>query len=134
MSNPTQQTNGTQQAAEGGGALATQKREQDGAMIFLSYLWFLALVPFLTVKDSDFVRWHAKQGLTLSAVWLVLWIVMFVVSLVVGMVPVLGLLVDLVMYLGVGLGGFVLWLMALIKAFNGERWKIPLIGDLAEKW
>jgi uncharacterized membrane protein len=33
----------------------------------------------------------------------------------------------------VGLGLFILWIIVLIKAFNGERFKIPVIGDFAEK-
>jgi uncharacterized membrane protein len=28
---------------------------------------------------------------------------------------------------------FILWIIVLIKAFNGQRFKIPVIGDLAEK-
>lgn len=41
-------------------------REQDKIMLVLSYLGVLALIPLLTVKDSDFVKWHAKQGLILG--------------------------------------------------------------------
>jgi uncharacterized membrane protein len=33
----------------------------------------------------------------------------------------------------VGLAFFILWLIVMIKAFNGQRFKIPVVGDLAEK-
>ena len=33
----------------------------------------------------------------------------------------------------VALAMLILWIMVLIKAFNGERFKLPILGDLAEK-
>ena len=39
-----------------------------GVMIVLSYLWILALVPLLTEKEDQEVRWHAKNGIVLM--WL----------------------------------------------------------------
>ena len=134
MTNPTQQTNGTEPAAAPGGPLATQKRDQDGAMIFLSYFGIFALIPFLTVKDSDYIRWHAKQGLTFTVAWFALWVVATILGVVLNFIPIIGTIIGLLVWLGLGVGGFVLWLMAMIKAFGGERWKIPLIGDLADKW
>src|SRR3954468_9065768 len=41
-------------------------REQDKVMLILAYLGLLALVPLLTVNDSEYVRWHAKNGLVLT--------------------------------------------------------------------
>ena len=134
MTNPTQQPNGTQQPAAPTGPLAQDKREQDGAMIFLSYFGILSLIPFLTVKDSDYIRWHAKQGLTFTAAWFALWVAATILGAVLSFIPIIGTIIGLVVWLGLGVGGFVIWLMAMIKAFGGERWKIPLIGDLAEKW
>ncbi len=130
MTNPTQQTNGTEPAATPGGPLATQKRDQDGAMIFLSYFGIFSLIPFLTVKDSDYIRWHAKQGLTFTAVWFAAYIALLIVNVI----PVIGTIIGLIGWAVMGVGGFVLWIMAMVKAFGGERWKIPVIGDLAEKW
>ena len=40
-------------------------RDQDKVMLILSYLGLLSLIPLLTVKDSDYVKFHAKQGLVL---------------------------------------------------------------------
>ena len=33
----------------------------------------------------------------------------------------------------VWLGSLVLWIVLMIKAYNGHRWKLPVIGDLSEK-
>ena len=132
MTNPTQQPNGTQPAAAPAatGALAQEKRDQDGAMLFLSYFGIFSLIPFLTVKDSDYVRWHAKQGLTFTVVWFVAYIALTIINVL----PVIGTIIGLIGWAVMGIGGFILWIMAMVKAFGGERWKIPVIGDLAEKW
>jgi uncharacterized membrane protein len=40
---------------------------------------------------------------------------------------------NLLLWPVVGLGFFMLWLIAMINAFTGKRFKLPVIGDLAEK-
>jgi uncharacterized membrane protein len=49
-----------------------------------------------------------------------------------GRMPFIGL-INLILWPLVALGFFILWIIVLIKAFNGQRFKIPFIGDLAEK-
>jgi uncharacterized membrane protein len=75
------------------------------------------------VKDSDFVKWHAKQGLVLG-------ISIFVVSFVLMFIPVLGSIISCLMFLGWLVGS----IMAIMKALNGVRWRIPVIADLADKF
>ncbi len=122
----TQQTPGTSgngAAPATGGAATGEKQEHDSVMLFLAYFGIFALIPYLTVKDDDYVRWHAKQGLTFAVTWFVAWIVITFIPLV-----------NLLLMPILGLAGLILWIMALIKAFGGERWKIPVVGSLAEKW
>ncbi|MFW6369278.1 MAG: DUF4870 domain-containing protein [Myxococcota bacterium] len=111
--------------------------EQDAVMVFLSYFGIFALIPFLTVKDNDYIRWHSKQGLTFFVATTAAFIALTMVTVIIGFVPVIGqivgLLLGLVMLVG-AVGLFVLWIMALVKAFGGERWRIPVIADLADKW
>lgn len=97
-------------------------REQDKIMLVLSYLGLLALIPLLTVKDSEYVRWHAKNGLVLG----------FgggIVLSILGAIPILGLVTCL---LGPAL--LVVDIMAMVKSFNGQRWRIPVVSDIAEKF
>ena len=49
------------------------------------------------------------------------------------LIPFVGVLIDFVLYPIVGLGSFVLWLLLMYKAYNGERWVLPVVGPLAEK-
>ncbi len=97
-------------------------RDNDKIMLILSYLGILALIPYLTVKDSEYVTWHAKQGVTLGVTG-------FVVLTIWGFIPGLNCLSP------VGaLGLLVISIMGMVKGVNGIRWRIPLISTLMEKW
>jgi len=83
----------------------------------LSYFWILFLIPLLLKRDSKFTQFHAKQGL-----------VLFLVEFVVGgliWVPLIGqvLLVAVI----------VLAIAGIVKAYNGESWKMPFIYKWSEK-
>ncbi len=99
-------------------------------MIILSYLGILALVPLLTKKDDPDVQWHAKNGLVLGVAWFVLWFVFFVAGWMLpwGIQAALGTIgcVLAVAFLAVDI-------IALVKAINGERFRIPVVTDIAEK-
>lgn len=103
-------------------APTTSVREQDKMMLVLAYLGLLALIPLLTVKDSEYVKWHAKNGLVLGFGGAI-------VLTILGAIPLIGLITSL---LGPAL--LVVDIMAMVKALNGEKWRIPLVSDLAEKF
>ncbi|MGI5836470.1 MAG: DUF4870 domain-containing protein [Chloroflexota bacterium] len=105
----------------------------------LSYLLGLVTgIVFLMIeKENSFVRFHAYQSILLSVAWVVFWIAFSIVSSILGMIPIigfLGLIVGLLISLGLGLGGFILWIMLLVKAYQGQQWKLPYIGDMAERY
>lgn len=96
-------------------------REQDKIMLVLAYLGILSLIPLLTVKDSDYVKWHAKNGLVLT--------VGGTIALsILGAIPFLQLIDCLAIP-----GLMVLAVLGMIKALSGVRWRIPLVTDIAEK-
>lgn len=96
-------------------------RDQDKIQLFLSYLGLLALIPLLTVKDSPFVTFHARQGVVLFC--------LIAALSVVNVIPYLGQLVYCV--------GFVVWavltVMGITKALSGERWRMPVISGIVDK-
>jgi len=110
----------------------------------LSYIfgWVSGLVFFLIEKNSRFVRFHAMQSLILSGgfgiIMFILWFVAIFLSLIVGyasnllgsLIWLLGMLLISVISLGVLIG----WVMCLVKAFNKEYFKLPFIGNYAEKF
>ena len=107
---------------------AAAPRDEDKVMLVLAYFGLFALIPFLVSKDS-YVKWHAKQGLTLTAAFIVLHIGIFII----GMLPFIGLITLLISPL-VGLGGLILAIVCIIRALKGERWRIPVVADFADKW
>jgi uncharacterized membrane protein len=86
---------------------------------FLCYLLgFVTGIVFLVVeKNSSFVKFHAKQST-------ITFLGIFVILLVIGWVPVLGMLVWIFT--------LVLWLVLMIKALQGKRYSLPIVGKLSE--
>jgi uncharacterized membrane protein len=98
-----------------------------GAIAYITFLpaiAFLALPPY---NKSSFVRFHAWQSIFLT----VGWVALFVILAILARIPVFGLIIFPIMLL-VDLGMFALWILAVIKALNGLRFKLPVIGALAE--
>ena len=86
-------------------------------------LGFITGILFLVLeKDNKFIRFHAMQSI---AVFLAL----FVISVVLGFIPVLGWIVSEL----IGIVGIILWLLLMLKAYQGEMYKLPIAGDFAEK-
>jgi uncharacterized membrane protein len=86
-------------------------------------LGFITGIVFLALeKENKFVRFHAMQSL---ATFLPLW----VISIVVGWIPFLGLIILSL----IGVLGLILWIFLMYKAFNGEKFKLPIVGDFAEQ-
>jgi len=102
----------------------------------------IALVLIFIEKDNKFVRFHAIQSVLWQvAMWVafvVLWVVIVVLGIIVsqvstGLATIVWLLSTLL---------FLLWLVALvggiifaaIKSYGGNMFKLPIVGNMAEKW
>jgi len=99
----------------------TTGSQKNTGMAILGYILFF--VPLLTdAKDDPFVKYHVKQGL-------LLWIIA-IASVVIGVIPILGWIIALIVPLVV----FVLAILGIINAANGEMKPVPLVGQYAEQW
>jgi len=91
------------------------------------------LIFFLIEKSNPVVRFHAAQSIVFSGATIALWIVLTIVSIVLYQVSwTLGNLFNLLTLL-VWLGCFILWVVLLIKGYSGQKWKLPVLGDMAER-
>ena len=99
-------------------------------MLVLSYLGPLSLIPFFIKKDDPEVQWHAKNGVAL----LLAEVVWFVAQIAIAFahIPVLGCVSGLVGCL-VWIGFLAISVLCIVKAVNGQRFRIPMITDMAEK-
>ena len=110
----------------------------------LSYIvhFVSGLIFFFIEKDSRLVRFHAMQAIILGGVFFigsfVLLFLWFVISVIAAQIhSLLGTLVGLVL-------GFLIvvfyvaflagWVMGMVKAFQGQYYKLPVIGNFAEKY
>ena len=110
----------------------------------LAYIatWVSGLIFFLIEKDSRFVRFHAMQAILLGAsasiIGIVLWFVWFFGMIISASISeVLGGLVSLVLGLLMfvfSIGVLIAIVMCLIKAYQNQYFKLPVIGNFAEKF
>ena len=91
------------------------------------------LIFFLIEKSNDVVRFHAAQSILFSGSMIVLWIIITILQFVILSISLsLGSIFSLLTML-LGLAVFVLWVVLLIKGYSGQKWKLPVIGDIAER-
>ncbi|MBI4021768.1 MAG: hypothetical protein HY372_00240 [Candidatus Andersenbacteria bacterium] len=93
--------------------------DESRLMAALSYVGVLVLVPILVRKDDPFVRWHAQQGMVLLAGIILALLAAAWIAVVGNVLFLLLLIADII---------------ALVQALLGRRWKIPVIGHLAEQF
>lgn len=89
---------------------------KDTTKAWIAYLvgWITGLIFLLTEKNDPFVRFHAAQSICLS-----------VIAMVLSWIPVIGWFVWIAF--------FVLWIICMVKASQGEKYMLPILGEFAEK-
>jgi len=104
------------------GGNKTPVNSDSNLMAALSYVWVISIVMLVIKKDDPFVSFHAKQGTVLFAFSI---LGMVLTPLITPIVFILGPIVSIIIVIGEVIG--------FIKALSGEKYKIPIVGDLAEK-
>ncbi len=94
-------------------------------MGILSYIGILVLVPIFTARESKFAMFHAEQGITLC---IGAHIISFL-AIIFGLIPVVGWVFSLLFGL-VGLALFVLMIIGIVNAANGQAKQIPVLGKI----
>lgn len=91
----------------------------DKVFAILSYIGFLWLIGLLVSpeKDHAYVKNHVNNGILLTIAW--------VIAFVISRIPFIGWIIGLILDIGI----FVLCLLGLIAACQGQKYKLPLIGD-----
>lgn len=101
-----------------------------GPVPLIADIFFLVAEPY---KYDKFLRFHAFQSLFTGVAAIVLWIAIAIVGVILGAIfPLLALLVF-PLYMILGFGCLVLFVICMIKAYGGQMWRIPVIGDFAAR-
>jgi uncharacterized membrane protein len=97
----------------------------------LAYVTIIPAIVFLVLEPYSkkrFIRFHSFQCLFFAVTWTVLWIVLRIIV----QIPILGWATILLWPL-VSLAGLIIWVILVLKAYQGQTFKLPVIGDMAEK-
>ncbi|OIO38057.1 MAG: hypothetical protein AUJ72_03240 [Candidatus Omnitrophica bacterium CG1_02_46_14] len=84
--------------------------------------WITGLIFFLIEKENKFVRFHAFQSIVVFGAFTVLSIVLMII-------PVIGWALLPILYVA----ELILWIVLMVKGYQGEKFKLPVAGDMAEK-
>jgi len=80
------------------------------------------IIFYLIEKENKFVRFHAMQSIIVFGF-------LFVAGIIAGLLPILNIFLAPI----VGLISLILWIVLMIKGFQGQSFKMPIAGDIAEK-
>ena len=110
----------------------TQSGLSENAAGGLAYITIIPAIIFLVAEPynrSSYIRFHSWQCLFMALAWFVIDVAVMIFGSFLSFFR----LLTFGLYPLISLAMLILWIMVLIKAFNGERFKLPIIGDLAEK-
>ena len=83
---------------------------------------FITGIIFLVIeKDNKFVRFHAMQSLLTFGAFFVLQVGCVITIFLIFLVPI------------INIASLILWIILMVKAYQGEMFKLPIIGDIAQK-
>ena len=114
----------------------------------LSYIWIVGVIFYLLEKENRFIRFHAMQSILFGIANSVLMMVLVVVAMILTFISIgtsaavggavgslMGLLVWVIWMLFwlIAMALFVGLIFAAVKAYQGQMFKLPIIGNMAEK-
>ena len=95
------------------------------ALGLITGILFLVLAPY---NQNPKIRFHAFQSIFYSVAFIAVRMVFWMIALVSG-----GWLLVFPVFMLLGLGFFVLWLVLIIKAYQDQKLVLPIIGPLAQQ-
>ena len=99
----------------------------------IGYMFVLCFISLWKGKESDFVRFHARQAFLLFIAECVSFLAILVVDATLGRLPFLGLLIVILLQIVVYLSALFLSVTGFVKALFGERWVMPFFGVYGER-
>ena len=114
--------------------LGEELNDQDRILLLFSYLGPLALVS-LVASRREFVKWHAKQGIVLAVVLAAAYLVVLRPAIALASRYLWGGFAELLWAATwiVVLGAVVVTLVCVVRALDGERLKLPGLGEIADR-
>jgi uncharacterized membrane protein len=113
-----------------GGGLTSNTAGALAYVTIIPAILFLILEPY---SKDRFVRFHSFQCLFFAATMIVFSIVLAIVGFVLAFVQVLGFILSMLLWATLWLGSLGLVIFLIYKAYNGEKFMLPVIGKFADE-
>jgi uncharacterized membrane protein len=84
--------------------------------------WITGIVFLILEKENRFVRFHAVQSIFVFGA-------ITIIEMIFGWIPILGWIINTIF----GVVAFILWILLMYKAYQGKMYKLPWVGNIAEK-
>jgi uncharacterized membrane protein len=117
-------------------AASVPSQFKDNLVAALAYITFIPAVVLVLIepfKRNRFIRFHSFQSIFLTVATIVIAIALRILYSILTLVPVVGYLMAWLAVAVAVLGWGILWLVLLVKALQGQSFRLPVIGSLAEK-
>jgi len=102
----------------------------------LAYFTIIPAILFLVIEPYNrnrFVRFHSFQCLFVAVALIVIDVLLTIVSSILHLLPMIGWFMTALLWPLWGLAQLALWLLLVVKAYQHEMFKLPVVGDMAEK-
>lgn len=109
----------------------------DNVLGAVAYITVIPAIIFLLLEpynQNRFVRFHSLQCLMLAASSFIIYMFELILAIPLNFLPVVGTILSVVMGFAIFFGLLIAWIMAVIKAYGGEEYRLPIIGDYAAKY
>jgi uncharacterized membrane protein len=122
-----------------------EKRSSESRILAgLSYFPLIGIIPLIFTKDDEFACHHAKQGLTLFILLIIVSLALLVINLIfqnfLGGIFIIGIIFKIIAFLIRSIIGSILGLLYLylvivgfVNGWRGYYWEIPLVKSLSDK-
>jgi uncharacterized membrane protein len=117
--------------ASAGATQSTTGGMTDNVAGMLAYVTIIPAIIFLVMEPYNkkrFIRFHAFQMIFFCIALTILWFGFLILDFIPGLV-----FLMFPIHMLIWLGAFILWIVLLLKANQGQMFKLPIIGDMAEK-
>ena len=104
------------------GTTSTGLSPNDAGLLCYVGGWISGIVFLVLEQKNSWVRFHAAQSIVVFAA-------ITIGAVILGLIPIVGGVFSAM----ISIAGFILWIILMIKAHNGERYKLAWAGDIAER-
>jgi len=107
-------------------------KKDNTIMLVLSYIWILFLVPLIAEKEDPQVQWHAKHGMILTIVEVVLqfgiWIMSTILGHIISFISCITCFIPMLIWIGF----LVIRILCIVKATKGEKFLVPGLSQYVD--